>query len=224
MLDSALVLCAGLGTRMRPITDKLPKPMVQVAGKPLLFYHLERLKQAGVRRVVINTYWLGEHIIESVKDGAEFGLDIVYSKEDPLMETGGGIKQALSLIEDSTFLVVNGDIWCDMALELVKAPNQGQLANLVMINNPAHNLNGDFSIVDGKLSLSDSNKKTFSGIACYHRDFFEPVPLEPGPLSPWFKHWIEQDKINGQFYNGKWCDVGTPERLEQIIRDVSSCQ
>lgn len=224
MLNSALVLCAGLGTRMRPITQHTPKPLVKVAGKSLLFYHLERLQQAGIKQVVINTFWLGEQIIKAVEEADTFDLTIRFSREIPLMETAGGVKKALSYIEDDTFLVINGDIWCDMPIESIDTPTSDYLANLVMVTNPSHNPNGDFAIDDGILSLEGANKRTFSGIAVYRRAFFDPIPLQPESLSPWFRHWIATQQLQGQEYMGKWCDVGTPQRLYALDQELTACQ
>lgn len=221
MINSALILCAGLGTRMKPLTNNLPKPMLKVAGKPLLFYHLEQLASIGIEQVVINTFWQGDKIVDAVKSGTQFGLHVKYSHESPLMETGGGIKQALPLIKDETFYVINGDIWCDMPLETVRLPDNDCVANLVMTSNPSHNPEGDFSIENDRLTLKKQDAKTFTGIAIYNKAFFTPVALKPGPLSPWFKYWIEQDKVRGQFFAGRWCDVGTPQRLTTIEKELT---
>jgi MurNAc alpha-1-phosphate uridylyltransferase len=221
-MNSALILCAGLGTRMKPLTLNTPKPMLPVLEKPLLHYHLEKLANTNIQRVVINTFWCGEKIIESVGNGDQFGVEVVYSKEQPLMETAGGIKQAIPLLNNETFMVINGDIWCDIDFAKVQHPPTSMLANLVMTDNPTHHPNGDFTINDGILTLAESQRKTFTGIAIYHRDFFEPISLTPGPLSPWFKHWIEQSKVAGQYHSGNWCDVGTPERLSKLERDLQS--
>ena len=204
---------------MRPLTDNLPKPLLEVAGKPLIEYHIEKLVAAGIRHIVINHAWLGDKIEAQLGDGSRFGVRISYSAEGTALETAGGIVNALPLLcptdSEQTFWVLNGDVFCDVdlgSLPQTLAPGHG---HLLMVNNPEHNPEGDFAIADGFLAL-EGTKYTFSGIAAYHRAFFDGLSPEKLPLAPILRKQIAQKKVTGQVHEGIWCDVGTPQRLQQL--------
>ena len=209
---------------MRPLTDSIPKPLLKVGSKTLLEHHLESLFTAGFNRVVINLHHLGAQIREFLGDGDRFGIEIVYSweREAPL-ETAGGIRQALDLIEGEQFLVVNGDIRCTISFDQLALPQMSSM-HLVLVPNPAHNPKGDFcldtSITPHRLCerTQDSTNYTFAGIGLYRKSNFEDVPEGARPLAPIIHAHIEQGTATGQVYDGPWFDIGTPERLEQARR------
>jgi MurNAc alpha-1-phosphate uridylyltransferase len=210
----AMVLAAGRGERMRPITDKIPKPLVPVAGKPLIVYHLEALARAGVREIVINLAYRGSQIREALGDGSRHGVRIEYSDEgaEPI-ETGGGIFKALPLLGPAPFLVVNGDVWTDFDFSALPALDAGAHARLVMVPNPAQLTRGDFGLEGDLIVERDHDRFTYSGIGIYSSDFF--AGCEPGkfPLLPLLKRAIAARRLRGQIYRGTWSDIGTPERL-----------
>jgi MurNAc alpha-1-phosphate uridylyltransferase len=212
----AMLLAAGRGERMRPLTDVTPKPLLPVAGKPLVAWHLQKLASAGVSDVVINLSWLGEQIAAALGDGAAYGMRIHYSREPwPALETGGGIRQALPLLGDEPFLLVNGDVYTDVdfsALQLVP----GDLAQLVLVPNPPHHPKGDFHLSDGRITSRGDQRLTYSGIAMLHPALL--AAAEPGrfPLLPWLLKALEADRLGGQRHDGLWIDVGTPERLADL--------
>jgi MurNAc alpha-1-phosphate uridylyltransferase len=212
----AMLLAAGRGERMRPLTDTTPKPLLQVAGKPLIAWHLQRLAAAGVGDVVINLSWLGEQIAMALGDGAAHGLRIHYSREPwPALETGGGIRQALPLLGDEPFLLVNGDVYTDVDLGALRlAP--GDLAQLVLVPNPPHHATGDFHLAAGRITGQQGERLTYSGIALLHPALF--AEAEPGrfPLLPWLLKARESGRLGGQRHDGLWIDVGTPERLGEL--------
>ncbi len=212
----AMILAAGRGERMRPLTDKLPKPLLSVQGRSLLEYHLIALAKAGVEQVVINHAWLGGKIEAAIGDGKQYGLRVYYSAEPSGgLETGGGILKALPLLGDVPFIVVNGDVWCDYPFSRLPKQLTG-LVHLVMVNNPSHNVEGDFFLNDGQIVQQGDMTLTYSGIAVFHPHFF--VNCEPGkfPLAPLFRRCIASGEMSGEYYEGEWCDVGTPERLKKL--------
>ncbi|VAW85659.1 Nucleotidyl transferase possibly involved in threonylcarbamoyladenosine formation [hydrothermal vent metagenome] len=212
----AMILAAGRGERMRPLTDTTPKPLLMVQGKPLLIHHLIALEKAGVTQVVINHAWFGEKIEALVGDGAAYGLQVSYSPEPAGgLETAGGIFQALPLLGNAPFIVVNGDVWCDYPFAALPSQIQG-VAHLVMVDNPAQHPEGDFSLNNGLLSNASDNALTYSGIAVFHPDFF--AKCQPGryPLAPLLRQQIVKGRVSGEYYPGVWCDVGTPERLDEL--------
>jgi MurNAc alpha-1-phosphate uridylyltransferase len=224
-IKTAMILAAGRGERMRPLTDHTPKPLLKVRGKPLIEYHLEALKRANYQTVVVNHAWLGEQIESVVGKGERFGLNIVYSAEKTALETAGGIIKALPWLcpspEDEYFTVVNGDIFTDFDfLNLPQTIEQGS-AHLVMINNPSHNVDGDFYLNQDCLHTSVGQKLTFSGIAVYQKNFFSDTQTQVKPLAPMLKQGIVAGKISGQYFQGNWVDVGTPERLNDINNNPS---
>ena len=208
----AMILAAGKGERMRPLTLHTPKPLIPVAGVPLIEYHLRALAQAGVTEVVINHAWLGDRIEAHLGDGARFGLQIVYSKESQPLETGGGIYQALPLLGADPFILVNGDVFTDYDFAVLQKPLQG-LAHLVLINNPEHHLEGDFSLEEGRVLAPTTATLTYSGIAVLHPKLFAGCQAGAFKLAPLLRQAIAQGQVSGEQFNGCWIDVGTPERL-----------
>ncbi len=211
-----MILAAGRGERMRPLTDNLPKPLLKVAGKMLIEYHLEKLKAAQITEVVINHAWLGEKIEQALGDGTRYGLTIHYSPEVEALETAGGIINALPLLGNSEFIVINGDIFCDYELSSLPSSLSG-LAHLLLVENPEHHLEGDFALTNsGLLEQTGENKQTFSGIGVYHADLFKDYPRGKLALAPILRKAMDQQQVTGEFYQGIWHDVGTPERLSEL--------
>ncbi|MDI9244184.1 N-acetylmuramate alpha-1-phosphate uridylyltransferase MurU [Marinobacter sp. CHS3-4] len=215
----AMILAAGKGERMRPLTLTTPKPLLSAGGRPLIEHHLERLKQAGYHDIVINHAWLGKQIEEALGNGRRFGVSIDYSPEGEPLETAGGIQKALPLLTedaDDWFLVINGDIWCDLDLATL-APPQDADALLVLTDNPGHNPSGDFCLEpDGQVALTGENPLTFSGISLLHRRLFDSLPPGSMKLAPILKTAIADQRVRGLHFSGRWMDIGTPERLRQL--------
>ena len=220
----AMILAAGFGKRMMPLTEKTPKPLLTVNDKPLIEYHIEGLRDAGVRDIVINVSHLGNKIEESCGDGSRFGVKIVYSREENPLETAGGIVRALPLLmqngEDAPFIIVNGDIWTDYNFSaLMNRPMGSNLAHLVLVDNPEHHLEGDFVMhSDGVLSKLGENKLTYSGIAILGRALFERYQIFEGALAPLLFKAITNNHVSGEYYSGQWYDIGTPKRLDEVNR------
>ena len=221
----AFVLAAGRGERMRPLTDVHPKPLLKVAGKALIEYHLENLAAAGFRDIVVNTAWLGEQIPAYVGDGARWGVRIAYSHEGwPALETGGGIFKALPLLGDAPFLVVNGDVWTDWRLAQPALPRQwrdNSLAHLILVPNPTHNLKGDFGLQGSAVTLSGTPTYTFSGIGFYRPSLFAACTPGAFKLAPLLFDAVRAQQITGEIYSGQWYDIGTPERLAALDRQLN---
>lgn len=218
----ALILAAGRGERMRPLTDDCPKPLLPVAGKPLIQHHVERLAASGFESIVINHARLGERIEAALGDGSRFGISIRYSAEgDAPLETGGGIRHALPLIEGDLFLVVNADIYTDFPFAPRTLPG-GDLAHLVLVDNPAHNPGGDFSLIGGRIGATASPRYTFSGIGVYHRALFADTPVGAFPLAPLLRTAAIAGRVGGERYSGVWVDVGTPDRLQALDRQLQA--
>ncbi|MEJ2453416.1 MAG: nucleotidyltransferase family protein [Candidatus Thiodiazotropha sp.] len=215
----AMILAAGRGERMRPLTDRLPKPLLPVAGKPLIVHHIERLAASGIRQLVINHAHLGQMIEAELGDGSAWGVNIHYSPEGSALETGGGIFRALPLLGEAPFLVVNGDIWCDIDFSRLGLP-QGMLAHLVLVPNPSHHPRGDFVLQGGRVSDSEGERLTFSGIGVYHPRLF--AGCQPGafPLAPILRKAMAESKVSGIQHPGLWVDVGTAERLQTLDRQL----
>ncbi len=213
-----MILAAGLGERLRPITDTTPKALVEVGGISMLGQHLKRLAEARVKTVVINLGWLGEQIAEQIGSGQQFGLQVVYSPEyDNILDTGGGIKRALPLIGNVPFWVINADIYTDFALPNVKlAPDS--LAHLVLVPTPAHKESGDFELRDGKVRNSDNQDLTYSGIAFYRPEFFADSGGGRFSIVPLWREAADRGQLDGSLYEGIWADVGTSERLAALNR------
>ena len=212
----AMILAAGRGERLRPLTDETPKPLLNVDGRPLIEVHLRRLAAAGFREVVINLGWLGERIEVALGDGGRWGLEIHYSREGwPALETGGGLREALPLLGPGPFLVVNGDVWDDVDVGALALPDES-LAHLVMVPNPPHNPRGDFRLSHGRLHpLDDGSGEalTYSGIGLFDPALFASLSRGRFPLAPLLREAIAADRATGLRHDGEWDDVGTPERL-----------
>ena len=214
---------------MRPLTDELPKPLLTIKNKSLLAWHVEALRAAGIQDVVINHAWLGKKIEEALGNGSQFGLNITYSPETTALETAGGIRRALPLLNPSDyFLVINGDVFSpnlpieqllDRASDLRSMPNR-PLAHLLMVPNPVQHPEGDFYIQDSQVSnepLDGAEKLTFSGIGLYHRDLFKDLELDvPIKLAPILREAMAKNRVSGEKYHGPWHDVGTPQRLQEL--------
>jgi MurNAc alpha-1-phosphate uridylyltransferase len=212
----AMLLAAGRGERLRPLTDTLPKCLVEVRGRSLLEHHLERLRDDGIATVVINLGWLGEQIVARVGSGSRYGLEVIYSQEgDNVLETGGGIHKALPLLGSHPFLVVNADIITDMPPPDVELA-AGTLAHLVMVPTPAYRDHGDFNLCDGRVRNGDDAALTFSGVAIYRPEFFEGCAAGRFPLAPMLREAADAGQLTGTLYEGFWADVGTKARLDAL--------
>lgn len=217
----AMILAAGKGERMRPLTDARPKPMLPVAGTPLIEYHLERLGAAGVREFVINLGWHGEQIRTAIGDGARWGVTVRYSEEGwPALESGGGILHALPLLGSAPFIVVNGDVYADYPwTSLVERARQlppGDVAHLVLVPNPAHNPNGDFVLDRGRVTNEGGARLTFSGLSVHTAGFFAGCAPGHFPLLPLWRRHAGAGRVGGELFTGRWSDVGTPQRLADL--------
>jgi MurNAc alpha-1-phosphate uridylyltransferase len=219
----AMILAAGRGERMRPLTDHTPKPLLPAGGKPLIAWHLERLAAAGFRDIVINHAHLGDRIEAALGDGSRWGLSLRYSPEPPgALETAGGIANALPLLGDESFLVVNGDVWCDWDFTRARSL-AGRLAHLVMVPNPAHHGGGDFSLAGEAVRYAGNGETlTYAGIAVFSPAFFAEVPRGQAlKLRPLLDAAIAGRTLTGERHPGRWVDVGTPERLAELDRELS---
>lgn len=212
----AMILAAGKGKRMQPLTKTVPKPMLEAGGKPLLQYHIEALVKAGIREIVINTGYLGEVIESRFGSGSNLGAEICYSREgdDPL-ETGGGIKHALPLLGKGPFIVVNGDIWTDFDYRRLLEGNISPVY-LVFVHNPPQHPRGDFVLIGNSVSLEGGPRLTYSGIGLYSPTFFSEQGETVFPLLPVLQRVIREGKAMGELFTGRWLDVGTPERLQEL--------
>jgi MurNAc alpha-1-phosphate uridylyltransferase len=220
----AMILAAGRGERMRPLTDATPKPLLRIGGQTMIERHVHALARAGIRQLVINHAHLGEQIMQALGDGSAYGVEIAYSPEpDGALETGGGIFNALPLLGAEPFLVVNADIWTDYPFTGLSAEIEG-LAHLVMVDNPAHHPGGDFSLSGGRLAQRGPAMLTFSGIGIYRPELFAGCTPGAFPLAPLLRTAMDAGQVSGEQYTGSWFDVGTPERLEAINRVVINLQ
>ena len=220
-MKQAMVLAAGLGTRMQPLTRDMPKPLLEVGGKPLLQYHLEALAAAGVERVVINHARLGSMIEQRFGDGSRYGLSIIFSPEgETPLETGGGIKRALSLLQAGAFMVVNADIWTDFDYRTLPLEPAG-LGHLVLVENPPHHQDGDFGLAGGQVTTGSGPRYTFSGISVLRPDLFSGQAAPVFPLAPLLSAAADAGQISGEIYRGQWWDIGTPARLAALDQHLS---
>lgn len=211
-----MILAAGRGERLRPLTDEMPKPLVEVGGQSLLERHLDRVHEAGIGTVVINLGWLGDRIVERVGSGRRYGLEVVYSQEgDNILETGGGICKALPTLGDEPFLVVNADIFTDMPVPDIELAEE-HLGHLVMVPSPEYRAVGDFDIEDGLIRNTTEQRLTFSGVAIYRPRFFKDCEAGRFPLAPMLRDAADRGRLSGSVYGGLWADVGTPERLASL--------
>ena len=213
----AMLLAAGRGMRMRPLTDHTPKPLIEAGGKPLIVWHLEKLAAMGVQDVVINTSWLADRFPATLGDGAQWGLRLHYLHEgDTPLETGGGMLNARPFLGEAPFLLVNGDIWTDYDFARLQAPLQG-LAHLVLVDNPGHHGRGDFRLMGEQVVDGDDapGTLTFSGISVLHPALFEGCQAGAFKLAPLLRQAMAAGKVSGEHYRGHWVDVGTLERLAE---------
>ena len=213
----AMILAAGKGERMRPLTLTTPKPLVRAGGVPLIEYHLRALAAAGFTDIVINHAWLGQQIEDYLGDGSRFGVSIQYSPEGEPLETGGGVFRALPLLGDEAFVVVNGDIWTDYDFSVLHQPING-LAHLVLADNPNHHPAGDFTLVGGQVhdGQPDTPTLTYSGIAVLHPQLFDGCTAGAFKLAPLLRRAMADGQVSGERLNGRWVDVGTHERLAEV--------
>jgi N-acetyl-alpha-D-muramate 1-phosphate uridylyltransferase len=216
----AMILAAGRGNRMRPLTDHTPKPLLVAGGRPLIQHHLERLAAAGIREIVINHAHLGEQIETRLGDGGQFGVQIRYSVEPTALETGGGIFNALPLLGPDPFLVINGDIWTDWDPADARLA-ESDLAHLVLVENPPHHPRGDFCLIDGRVHPDGDPRLTFSGIGLYSPALFEGCRPGAFPLAPLLRRAMLDGRVGGERHAGHWFDIGTPERLAELDRFLS---
>jgi MurNAc alpha-1-phosphate uridylyltransferase len=214
----AMLIAAGRGERLRPLTDAVPKALVEAGGKPLIAWHLERLARAGFREAVINVSHLGSRIVERIGDGARFGLRVHYSRERERLETAGGIANALPLLGREPFLLVNADVYCECDFARLSAIELGpRLAHLVLVPNPAHRPAGDFSLADGRVGDDPAPRYTYSGVAVMAPALVDPVtPGEKATLAPLLYDAARRGQLGGELYPGLWQDVGTAERLAEL--------
>ncbi|HJX16960.1 MAG TPA: nucleotidyltransferase family protein [Acidiferrobacterales bacterium] len=218
----AMILAAGRGERMRPLTDHTPKALLKAGGRALIDYRIESLAAAGFRDLVINHAHLGAQIEAHLGNGERYGVRITWSREpDAALETGGGIFQALARLDDENFLVVNADIWTDYPFARLARPITG-LAHLVLVDNPPQHPQGDFVLQDSRVLAEGTPRLTFSGIGVYHRDLFRGCQPGRFPLAPLLRHAMESGQVSGEHYTGAWYDIGTPERLDELDRALSA--
>ncbi|MDY6946145.1 MAG: nucleotidyltransferase family protein [Pseudomonadota bacterium] len=223
----AMILAAGRGERMRPLTDHTPKPLLPVAGKPLIQYHIEALAAAGVRDIVINLAWLGQQIRAALADGSQFGVRIHYSDEgDAALETGGGVFKALPLLAGASgaepFVVVSGDVFTEYPLAgSMKKLSSGDVAHFVLVPNPDFHTRGDFGL-DGTRLVDSGERYTYANIGVFRPEFF--AGCQPGkfPLAPLMFDWIRRQRVSGELYRGAWHNVGTPRQLQQVDQEASA--
>lgn len=213
----AMILAAGRGERMRPLTDAISKPMLMVAGKPLIAHLVDALARAGFGDIVINHSHLGDQIVQYFGDGHAFGVHIVYSPEPNALETGGGILKAMAFLGTDPFVVVNGDVWTDYPFERLPRNPTG-LAHLVLVDNPSHHRAGDFALERERVHATGVGKLTFSGIGVYRPELFSGRQPGKFPLTPLLHAAMIRGAVTGEHFQGKWFDIGTPERLETLDR------
>ncbi len=222
----AMILAAGRGERMRPLSDTLPKPLLEVAGKPLIVYQIERLVRAGVTELVINHAWLGEKIEQTLGDGSAFDAHIIYSPEQQALETAGGIKQALPLLAEDEFLLVNGDIWCDFDFAtLLNTPLVGDLGRLVLVDDPPYKSSSDFNLLGDRIKPNNAYNPdglTYAGIARLSAAMFADTTEGKAPLRPLLSAAINKNLLAGVHHRGDWLDVGTPTRLFDLRAKMGS--
>lgn len=226
----AMILAAGLGTRMRPLTDHLPKPLLEVGGKPLIVWHIEALARAGITELVINTAWLGDKLEAALGDGQRYGVSIRWSHEGEPLETAGGLIKALPLLGTEPFVVINGDIWLRYKLASLRERFVGMShkAHLVLVDNPAHNPRGDFALNADRITVATTLRVandgeyrfTFSGLSVLHPGLFTGLPEGKRALAPLLREAITAGDVTGEYFAGPWVDVGTPERLAELDQQI----
>ncbi|NLG76248.1 MAG: nucleotidyltransferase family protein [Xanthomonadaceae bacterium] len=218
----AMILAAGRGERMRPLTDTLPKPLLRVGGKPLIQYHIEALAAAGIREIVINLAWKGALLRDALGDGTRFDVALQYADEgSEALETGGGILNALPLLGRDPFVVVSGDVWTRFAFASLDgrlAPSD--VAHLVLVPNPSFNPGGDFSLRDGRIG-TEGECQTYANIGVFHPSFFEGCESGRFPIAPLMRKWANAGRVSGELYLGPWRNVGTPGQLAELDRELT---
>jgi MurNAc alpha-1-phosphate uridylyltransferase len=228
----AMILAAGLGNRMRPLTDHTPKPLLRAGGKALIEYHLENLQRAGIREVIINLAYLGEKIRAQLGDGKAFGLEIIYSTEPEPLETGGAILHALDLLGEAPFLLVNGDVWCDLEFaHFIQQPlTENRLGHLLLVPNPEFHPHGDFALNNSNQLIDEPDKIhpqrfTFGGISLLKPELISHYPdkRQKFPLVEVLRRAINNGQLTGEVHRGHWSDVGTPARLQELEEHLSRC-
>jgi MurNAc alpha-1-phosphate uridylyltransferase len=226
-----MILAAGLGERMRPLTDHTPKPLLMAGGKPLIVWQIERLKAAGFAELVINHAHLGQQIEDFLGDGVELGVSIAWSREPEPLETAGGIASARASLGNTPFLVTNGDVYAEFDYGRLRpilagmAANPDHLAHLVLVDNPPHHVEGDFTL-DGDRVIQPpthaAGRLTFSGIGCYRPELFNRIPVgAKAKLAPLLRAAMDRGQVSGEHFTGRWEDVGTPQRLASLDRELS---
>jgi N-acetyl-alpha-D-muramate 1-phosphate uridylyltransferase len=223
----AMILAAGLGNRMRPLTLHTPKPLLEVGGKPLIVWHIEKLKKIGITEIVVNTAWLGEKLTAALGDGSQFGVKILWSHEGEGLETAGGIINALPLLGDQPFILVNGDVWTTMDFApLLNVQLKDDLAHLILVENPEQHPQGDFTLANQKAYTFEQNMQgenlTFSGVSVIHPKMFENLENGKRPLAPLLKEAMQKEQVSASKLQGAWVDVGTPERLAALDLAIHS--
>ena len=219
---TAMLLAAGRGERMRPLTDDTPKPLLRVGGRALIDYHLAALAAAGFERVVVNTAWQGAKLREHVGEGRELGLSVRYSDEgEQALETAGGIAQALPMLGPRPFVVINADVYTDFPYARLTLP-VGRYAHLVLVDNPPQHPAGDFALRAGRVYADGGPYLTFAGIGVYHPALFSGLPRRPARLAPLLARAMDAGRVSGEHYHGAWHDVGTPERLHALDSTLAS--
>ena len=215
----AMILAAGRGERMGVLTDRVPKPLLEAGGRPLIEHQILRLAAAGFRDIVVNLAWLGELIAVRVGDGSRFGVRIRYSREpEGALDTGGGIRKALPLLGDARFVAVNADVWSDYPFEKLRGAGAGD-AHIVLVDNPLHHPDGDFALApNGKIIEAERDRLTFSGVGCYQPRLFAGCRIDRFPLVTVLRDAIEAGTLSGEHHRGQWIDAGTPGRLEALHR------
>lgn len=218
----AMILAAGRGERMRPLTDHLPKPLLRIGDRSLIEHHIARLVSAGIQDIVINHAWLGELIERMLGSGERYGCRLHYSAEGATgLETAGGIARALPLLGEEPFWVINGDVWTDYVIDRHKNLPTSMLAHLVLVSNPPQHPSGDFGLADGLVLPHADQQWTFSGIGLYHPALFANVPAGVAKLAPLLRQAMHNRQVSGEIFTGMWADIGTPERLADANADWS---
>lgn len=219
-MNKVMILAAGRGERMRPLSDTVPKPLLAAGGKPLIVHLIESLARSGLREIVVNHSHLGEQVVDYLGAGDRYGVRLTYSHEEGGgLETGGGIFKALPSIDTDPFVVINGDIWTDYPFDRLPLRLDG-LAHLVLVDNPPQHPQGDFFLQGGKVSVEGTPRLTFSGIGVYARALFAECRPGKFPLAPLLRAAIAQGSVSGEHYTGRWRDVGTPERLKELDQEL----
>lgn len=222
----AMILAAGLGNRMRPLTLHTPKPLLEVGGKPLIVWHIEKLKKSGINQIVINTAWLAQKLVDFLGDGSQFGVEIMWSHEGEGLETAGGIIHALPLLGNEPFLLVNGDVWTTYCFDsLTKRPLQQNLVHLVLVDNPPQHAEGDFILSEERAYTREQKSEaalTYSGIALISPKLFDGLEEGKRPLAPLLKNAMYNNQVSAEKMTSDWVDVGTPERLSQLDQAIIS--